>query len=99
AFRSHPSTTCGPEAPRPSTMRPPLRWSTVCAAIAAAVGVRADIWQTAVPSFILEVRAPHQASGEMASDPYASAVQKLSTPTLSASASLRSTSFGGRELQ
>ena len=39
-------------------MRPPLRWSIVCAAIAMAVGVRAEICATAVPSFMRFVRAP-----------------------------------------
>jgi hypothetical protein len=33
-----PSTTCGPETPMPRIIRPPLRWSSVIAAIAAAVG-------------------------------------------------------------
>src|SRR3954466_7451395 len=47
-----PSPTCGPDAPRPSTNRPPERWSSVSAAIAIAVGVRADSWAMAVPSRI-----------------------------------------------
>src|SRR6516164_8806982 len=94
-----PSATCGPEAPSPTIMRPPLRWSIVWAAIAVAVGVRAEIWQTAVPSFIVLVRAPHHASGAIASDPYASAVHRLLTPASSASAMRRSTSFGGPALQ
>ena len=32
--------TCGPEAPRPSTQRPPDRASTPAAVIASSVGVR-----------------------------------------------------------
>ena len=58
-----PSTTCGPLAPNPSWKRPPERWSSVSALMAVATGVRADIWQTAVPSFTREVAAPYQASG------------------------------------
>ena len=45
-----PSTTWGPDAPRPSMNRPPVRWSRVSADMAVATGVRADIWQTPVPS-------------------------------------------------
>ena len=47
-----PSTTCGPDAPSPSTIRPPERWSRVSALIAVAVGVRAAIWTMLVPSRI-----------------------------------------------
>ena len=43
--------------------RPPLRWSSVSAAIAHAVGVRADSWTTDVPSRTRCVDEPHQASG------------------------------------
>ena len=43
--------------------RPPLRWSSVSAAIAHAVGVRADSWITEVPSRSRCVDEPHQASG------------------------------------
>jgi hypothetical protein len=39
------------------------------AAIAVAVGVRADIWTRSVPSFIVDVDDPHHASGVRASDP------------------------------
>ena len=49
--------------------RPPDRWSSVSAVIAAAVGVRAEIWQTAVPSLIRDVPAPSHASGVKQSDP------------------------------
>ena len=55
--------------------RPPERWSSVSAAIAIAVGVRAESWQIDVPSLMREVCAPHHASGVNASEPYASAVQ------------------------
>lgn len=55
----------------------------VIAAMAAAVGVRALICITAVPSRMWEVRAPHQASGVSASEPYASEVQRESTPRVS----------------
>lgn len=69
-----PSTTCGPDSPRPSIIRPPERWSSVSACIAVAVGVRAAICATAVPSRIREVRAAIQVSGVNASEPQASAV-------------------------
>ena len=45
-----PSTTCGPDAPRPRMARPPERWSRVSAVIATVVGVRPEICVTAVPS-------------------------------------------------
>ena len=64
-----PSTTCGPETPMPRMKRPPERWSMVIAAIAAAAGCRADICMIAVPSRRLSVSEPHQASGEMQSEP------------------------------
>jgi hypothetical protein len=38
-----PSTTWGPDTPRPRISRPPERWSSVIAAIAVAAGVRAEI--------------------------------------------------------
>ena len=44
------------------------------AAIAVAVGVRADSWMRLVPSLMRLVCEPHQAKGLTASDPYASAV-------------------------
>ena len=49
--------------------RPPERWSSVSAAIAIAVGVRAEIWQIDVPSLMRDVCAPHHASGVSASEP------------------------------
>ena len=65
----HPSTTCGPDTPRPRISRPPERWSSVIAAIAVAAGVRAEIWTMPVPSLIRSVDAPHQARGMSASEP------------------------------
>jgi hypothetical protein len=64
-----PSTTWGPETPIPRMKRPPERWSIVIAAIAAAAGWRADICMIAVPSRSVSVCDPHQASGEMQSEP------------------------------
>ena len=75
-----PSTTCGPETPIPRITRPPDRWSSVIAAIAAAAGWRADICMIPVPSRTFSVRAPHQASGVRQSEPYASAAQIESSP-------------------
>ena len=64
-----PSTTCGPDTPIPRISRPPERWSRVIAAIAAAVGWRADICRIPVPSFTRSVCEPHQASGVRQSEP------------------------------
>jgi hypothetical protein len=64
-----PSTTCGPDTPSPRMKRPPERWSSVIAAIAAAAGVRADICMIDVPSRMFLVDAPHQASGVSTSEP------------------------------
>jgi hypothetical protein len=64
-----PSTTCGPDAPSPSTNRPPERWSIVIAAMAAAAGVRAEICMMLVPSLMVLVLEPHQASGVRQSEP------------------------------
>ena len=54
------------------------------AAMAVAVGVRADSCAIAVPRRTRVVRDPHQASGVNASDPYASAVHTESNPSRSA---------------
>jgi hypothetical protein len=75
--------------------RPFVRWSIVMAAIAIAVGVRADIWKIDVPSCMRVVCDPHHASGDSASDPYASAVHIESYPRRSASATSSGTLAGG----
>jgi hypothetical protein len=49
--------------------RPPDRWSIVIAAIAVAVGARAESCTIAVPRRIRRVREPHQASGVSTSEP------------------------------
>src|ERR1700744_2203554 len=90
-----PSTTCGPETPSPSTIRPPERWWRDIASIAVAAGVRAEICAIAVPSLIVVVAAPHQASGVSTSEPYASAVHTESNPRRSASRTV-SWAPGGR---
>ncbi len=41
----------------------------VCAAMAMAVGVRAESWHSDVPRRTRSVREPHQASGVRASEP------------------------------
>ena len=64
-----PSTTCGPETPRPRISRPPERWSSVIAAIAVAAGVRAEICTIAGAELDLLGVAPHHASGVSASEP------------------------------
>jgi hypothetical protein len=90
-----PSTTCGPDAPSPRTNRPLERWSIVIAAMAAAAGVRAEICMMLVPSRMLLVPAPHQASGVRQSEPYASDVHTESKPSRSASASVSAMPAGG----
>jgi len=80
-------------------MRPPDRWSSVIAVIAAADGVRALICMMPVPSLICVVCAPHHASGVIASLPYASAVHTEWNPSLSASFTASSTPAGGPEPQ
>ena len=94
-----PSTTCGPDTPRPRMKRPPLRWSSVIAAIAVAAGWRAESCTIAVPSFSRSVAAPHHASGVRQSEPYASAVQIESNPSRSASATDSAAPGGGPPAQ
>ena len=62
--------------------RPPDSASRVIAVIAAIAGVRAGICMIAVPSRMRVVCAPIQASGVIASEPYASAVHTESKPRL-----------------
>ena len=64
-----PSTTCGPDGPRPRMKRPPERWSSVIAVIAAIAGVRAGICMIAVPQRSLVVFASTQAAVLTASLP------------------------------
>ena len=90
-----PSTTCGPDTPRPSTKRPCERWSRVRACIAQAVGVRAEICTMDVPRRMVEVCAPHHASGPNASLPQDSAVNTVSNPRRSASRIRSRASVGG----
>ena len=66
----------------------------VSAAMAIAVGVRADSWHSEVPRRTRSVREPHQARGVRASEPYDSAVHTESKPRRSAS-STSSTAWGG----
>ena len=63
-----PSTTCGPDTPRPSDEPPAGQVVEVSAAIAVAAGARRSC-MIDVPSLIRSVCAPHQASGVSASDP------------------------------
>ena len=64
-----PSTTWGPDTPRPRSTRPPDRASSVIAVIAVMAGVRAAIWRIAVPRRMRYVSAPTHASGTTASEP------------------------------
>jgi hypothetical protein len=66
----------------------------VRAAMAMAVGVRAESWHSEVPSRTRLVREPHQANGVNASEPQDSAVHTESKPRRSAS-STSSTACGG----
>jgi len=65
------------------------------AAIAHAVGVRADSWITDVPSRTRRVDEPHHASGVYASDPQASAVNTASKSAASAAATSSAWFSGG----
>ena len=64
-----PSTTCGPDTPRPHRNRPPDRCCSDIAVIAAQAGVRAGICMIAVPTLIRVVRASTQVAGVTASVP------------------------------
>jgi hypothetical protein len=79
-----PSTTWGPDAPKPTINRPPDKSANVIAVIAAIAGVLAGICIIAVPTLIVFVCAKIQAAGVTASDPQASDVQMDSYPRLSA---------------
>ena len=85
AWPCHPSATCGPDVPRPRRTRPPESRSSVATVAAVVAGERAGICMIAVPSFTFVVRAPTQASGETASEPYASDVHTEWNPHRSAS--------------
>ena len=69
AWPCQPSTTCGPDTPRPRRNRPPDSPSSVIAVIADMAGVRAGICMMPVPMWIVSVRAAIQAAGETASEP------------------------------
>ena len=75
--------------------RPLLRWSSVTACIATAVGVRADICTTPVPSLMVDVCAAIHTSGENASEPHDSALHTESKPSRSASWANPTMSPGG----
>ena len=64
-----PSLTCGPLTPRPSRKRPLDSVSRVAAVIAVIAGVRAGIWNTALPTSTLRVCAAIQVSTVAVSEP------------------------------
>ena len=64
-----PSTTCGPDVPRPSSARPPVRRSSVAMVAAVAAGERAGICMIPLPMWICDVRAAIQPIGVTASAP------------------------------
>ena len=70
-----PSTTCGPDVPRPRRKRPSESRSSVAAVIAVFAGVRPGICMIALPSLILVVVAPSHARTLTQSVPQASAAQ------------------------
>src|SRR5699024_2242577 len=90
-----PSTTCGPDTPRPSTHRPAERWSRVSACIAQDAGERADSCATEVPNRTRDVREPHQESGVNASAPQDSAAKTASNPRPSAASTISAVPAGG----
>ena len=79
-----PSTTWGPETPRPRIIRPFERWSRVSACIAVEAGVRAEICTMPVPRCNFSVCAASHTSGEKASEPQASALHAEWKPSASA---------------
>jgi hypothetical protein len=68
-----PSTTCGPDVPRPSRKRPPESKSSVAAVIAVFAGERPGICMIAEPTLSVVVVAASHASTVTASVPHASA--------------------------
>src|SRR3954464_1960771 len=84
----HPSTTCGPDKPRPRQKRPFDRWSTVIACIAHDEGVRPDICTTPVAILIVDVCAAIHVANENASLPHDSATHTLSQSSFSASCAI-----------
>ena len=91
-----PSTTWGPETPRPRMRRPPESCWRVSAVMAVVPGVRADSWAMAVPSFSVVVAAATKASGVKASATQASPVQMESYPADSASWAMARRPSGSR---
>lgn len=83
AVPSRPSTTCGPDAPSPSTNRPPDSAERESAVRAAIVAVGEEICKIPDPRVILVVTAARYPSAETASAPHASATQQQSTPSRS----------------
>ncbi len=80
-----PSTTWGPDMPRPRRNLAPLSRSSVSAVIAVEAGDRAGICMIADPIFTVVVDAAAQVSGVTASVPYASPAHTVSNPSCSAS--------------
>ena len=80
-----PSTTWGPEAPRPSMNRSSVTRCRVRATIAVLAADRAPTWKIPEPKIMRSVCWDRAAIGEAASPPQASATQQQSTPSRSAS--------------
>ena len=80
----HPSMTCGPLVPMPSTNRPPERACIDSADIASIAGVRAPSCTMPVANRMFDVRAARNPSGVRASPAQNSGTQIESTPSCSA---------------
>ena len=94
-----PSDTCGPDTPSPSRNRPPEITSSDAAAIAAAVGGRAGIWNRPEPSAIRSVLPASSPSTDTASWPHASEIHTESRPSSSASTASSTCSSGENQGQ
>ncbi len=80
-----PSTTCGPDAPRPRMKRPSLTKSQPAAVMAINAAVREYTFRIPVPISTRSVIAARYPTCEMASKLYASATQTTSRPAFSRS--------------
>src|SRR5882757_3722711 len=84
-----PSDTCGPDTPRPSTIRSPYSADSDAAVIAVVVADRAGICKTAEPILMVLVLAASHDITLTASAPYSSGTHTMEYPVRSASRTMR----------
>ena len=85
----HPSMTCGPLTPSPSTNRPPDRAANDIADMASSAGVLVPSWAIPEASRRVVVRAARYPRGVRASYPHASGTHTDVAPRRSASTTKR----------